>query len=187
MGSTTDIKNGVCIEHNNSLWKVVEFQHVKPGKGPAFVRTKIKNLSTGKVVDNTFPSGHRIDIVRVENRRYQYLYNEGDTYHFMNVDDYNQITMEKELIDATQFLKEGQILEVLFDAEKEIPLTCDLPPNVVLEVVKSEPGVKGNTATNATKPVILETGASIFAPLFIEEGDKIKIDTVKGVYLERVK
>lgn len=187
MASTSDIRNGLCIKYNNDIYKVVEFQHVKPGKGPAFVRTKIKSLTTGKVLDNTIPAGHKIEDVRVETRSYQYLYNDDQGYHFMNMEDYNQIFLAENIIDAAQFLKEGQMVTIVFNAEDEAPLTCDLPAHVVLEITQTEPGVKGNTATNATKPAVTETGANINVPLFVNEGDKIKIDTVKGSYMERVK
>lgn len=187
MATTADIRNGICINYNHGIYKVVQFQHVKPGKGPAFVRTKLKNVENGKVIDNTFPSGHKIEIVRIENRKYQYLYSEGDTFHFMNTDDYQQIFLDKDLINAPDFLKEGQIVDVLFHAEQEMALLCDLPSHVILEITHSEPGVKGNTATNATKPATLETNATIQVPLFVNEGDKIKVDTEKQCYVERIK
>jgi elongation factor P len=187
MASTSDIRKGLCIKYNHDIFKIIEFLHVKPGKGPAFVRTKLKSVTTGKVIDNTFSAGHKIDDVRVETRSYQYLYPEGDTYHFMNTDDYNQITLQKETLDAPDLLKEGEVVKVLFNTEDSMPLSVEMPASVILEVTQSEPGVKGNTATNATKPAVVETGARINVPLFINEGDKIKIDTEKGAYLERVK
>ncbi|REE81714.1 elongation factor P [Lutibacter oceani] len=187
MATTSDIRNGLCIKHNNDIFKVVEFLHVKPGKGPAFVRTKLKSLSTGKVLDNTFPAGRKIEDIRVETRKYQFLYPEGDMFHFMNTDDYNQITLNKETLDTPELLKEGEIVTVIFNTEDSMPLSVDMPTSVILEVTHTEPGVKGNTATNATKPATVETGAQINVPLFINEGDKIKIDTSKSSYLERVK
>ena len=187
MITTSDIKKGLCIKYSNDIYKIIEFLHVKPGKGPAFVRTKLKSVSTGKVVDNTFSAGHKIDDVRVENRKYQFLYKDGDTYHFMNNDDYNQIEVDKSQIDSDSFLKEGAVVTIIINSENSNILSVDMPQNVVLEVVESEPGVKGNTATNATKIAKLETGAKINVPLFINEGDKIKVDTDKGVYLERIK
>ena len=187
MITKTDIKKGLCIKYSNDIYKIIEFLHVKPGKGPAFVRTKLKSVSTGKVVDNTFSAGHKIDDVRVENRKYQFLYKDGDTYHFMNNDDYNQIEVDKSQIDSDSFLKEGAVVTIIINSENSNILSVDMPQNVVLEVVESEPGVKGNTATNATKIAKLETGAKINVPLFINEGDKIKVDTDKGVYLERIK
>ena len=187
MASTSDIKKGLCIKLNSDIFKVIEFLHVKPGKGPAFVRTKIKSVTTGKVIDKTFPSGHKIDDVRVENRKYQFLYTDGDTFHFMNNDDYNQITIEKSKIDYPDLLKEGENVTIIINTEDNNPLSVDMPLNVTLEVTHTEPGVKGNTATNATKPATLETGAIVNVPLFINEGDKVKIDTEKGQYLERIK
>tara|TARA_B100001758_G_scaffold56253_1_gene46540 strand:+ start:467 stop:1033 length:567 start_codon:yes stop_codon:yes gene_type:complete len=187
MITTSDIKKGLCIKYSNDIYKIIEFLHVKPGKGPAFVRTKLKSVSTGKVVDNTFSAGHKIDDVRVENRKYQFLYKDGDTYHFMNNDDYNQIEVDKSQIDSDSFLKEGAVVTIIINSENSNILAVDMPQNVVLEVLESEPGVKGNTATNATKIAKLETGAKINVPLFINEGDKIKVDTDKGVYLERIK
>jgi elongation factor P len=165
----------------------VEFLHVKPGKGPAFVRTKLKSVTTGKVIDNTFSAGHKIEDVRVETRSYQYLYPEGETFHFMNTDDYNQIALQKDALDAPDLLKEGEVVTIIFNAEDNMPLSVEMPASVILEVTHTEPGVKGNTATNATKPATVETGARINVPLFINEGDKIKIDTEKGAYLERAK
>ena len=187
MSNTSDIRNGLCIKHNHDIYKIIEFLHVKPGKGPAFVRTKLKSLTSGKVVDNTFSSGHKIDVVRVETNKFQYLYNDNNLYHFMNTDDYNQISIEEKLLENSQLMKEGEIVTVITNSENGIPLSVDMPANVVLEVVSTEPGVKGNTATNATKPATLETGAVVNVPLFINEGDKIKVDSIKGQYKERVK
>ena len=187
MSTTAEIKNGLCIKFNNDIYKIIEFLHVKPGKGPAFVRTKLKSLTNGKVVDNTFSAGHKIDKVRVETNKYQYLYNDSATYHFMNTDDYNQISIEEKFLDNPQLMKEGEIVTVVTNSETGIPLSVEMPPNVILEVVSTEPGVKGNTATNATKPATLETGAIVNVPLFINEGDKIKVDTEKGNYKERFK
>ena len=187
MANTSDIKKGLCIIYNNDTYKIVEFQHVKPGKGPAFVRTKLKSLTSGKVIDNTFSAGHKIEEVRVETRKYQYLYPEGDMYHFMNQEDYNQITLAKETIDSVDLLKEGEVVTVIIRASDETPLSVDMPASVVLEVTHTEPGIKGNTATNATKPATVETGATVNVPLFINEGDLIKIETEKGTYKERVK
>ena len=187
MANTSDIRNGLCIHYNHDIYKIVEFLHVKPGKGPAFVRTKLKSVTTGKVLDNTFSAGHKIDEVRVETHKFQFLYNEGDTFHFMNVEDYNQITLERSALDASDLLKEGEVVTILINSEDQAPLSVDMPASVILEVTETEPGVKGNTATNATKPATVETGARINVPLFINEGDKIKVETVKGTYKERVK
>lgn len=187
MASTSDIRKGLCIRYNNDIYKIIEFLHVKPGKGPAFVRTKLKSVSTGKVLDNTFSGGSKIEDVRVETRSYQFLYAEGENYHFMNTDDYNQITLQESSLDASNLLKEGEVVTILFNTEDSMPLSVDMPASVILEVTYAEPGVKGNTATNATKPAKVETGATVNVPLFINEGDKIKIDTEKGAYMERVK
>ena len=187
MATTSDIKKGLCIVYNNDTYKIVEFLHVKPGKGPAFVRTKLKSLTTGKVIDNTFSAGHKIEEVRVETRKYQYLYPEGNTYHFTNTDDYNQISLQKEALDSPDLLKEGEIVTIIIRTSDELPLAVEMPAHVYLEVTHTEPGIKGNTATNATKPATVETGAQVNVPLFINEGDKIKIDTEKGTYMERVK
>ena len=187
MANTSDIRNGLCIRFNHDIYKIVEFLHVKPGKGPAFVRTKLKSVTTGKVVDNTFSAGHKIDDVRVETHKFQYLYPEGQTFHFMNIEDYNQITINKTSIDNSSLLKEGEIVTVIINSEDDMPLSVEMPPTVILEVTSTEPGIKGNTATNATKPATVETGATIMVPLFINEGDKIKVETEKGNYKERVK
>ncbi|MCV6629078.1 MAG: elongation factor P [Flavobacteriaceae bacterium] len=187
MANTSDIRKGLCIRYNHDIFKIIEFLHVKPGKGPAFVRTKLKSVTTGKVIDNTFSAGHKIEDVRVETRSYQFLYPEGETFHFMNTDDYNQITLEKNQIDAADLLKEGEVVKVMFNAEDGLPLSVEMPASVVLEITHTEPGVKGNTATNATKPATVETGAKVNVPLFINEGDKIKVGTEKGDYIERIK
>lgn len=187
MASTSDIRKGLCIRYNNDIYKIIEFLHVKPGKGPAFVRTKLKSVSTGKVLDNTFSSGHKIEDVRVETRSYQYLYADGQTYHFMNTDDYNQIALQESALDSPDLLKEGEIVTIIFNTEDSMPLSIDMPASVVLEITHTEPGVKGNTATNAMKPATVETGARINVPLFINEGDKIKIDTANSSYMERSK
>jgi elongation factor P len=187
MASTSDIRNGLCIKFNHDIYKIIEFLHVKPGKGPAFVRTKLRSMTNGKVLDNTFSAGHKIETVRVETQNYQYLYAEGDQYHFMNVENYEQITLDKKILDAPDLLKEGTSVMVQINTETDLPLSVDMPASIVLEVTYAEPGVKGNTATNATKPAKVETGASVNVPLFINEGDKIKIDTATGSYMERVK
>lgn len=187
MASTSDIRKGLCIRFNNDIYKIIDFLHVKPGKGPAFVRTKLKSVSSGKVLENTFSAGHKLEDVRVETRSYQFLYAEGETYHFMNMDDYNQIALQEKALDAPKLLKEGEVVTILFNTEDSMPLSVDMPASVILEVTYTEPGVKGNTATNATKPATVETGAIVNVPLFINEGDKVKIDTEKGSYMERVK
>jgi elongation factor P len=187
MATTADIRNGLVIEFNGELYSIVEFQHVKPGKGPAFIRTKLKSLKNGRVISNTFDSGVKIDIARVERRKYQYLYKDHSGIHFMNTESFEQTFIQEELINAPQFLKEGQEVEILFDADTETPLTCELPTYVTLAVTYTEPGLKGNTATNAMKNGVLETGATVRVPLFIEIGDVIRVDTRTGDYSERVK
>jgi len=187
MATSSDIRKGLCIKYNNDIYKIIEFLHVKPGKGPAFVRTKLKSVTSGKVIDNTFSAGHKIEDVRVETHKFQYLYSEGETYHFMNTEDYTQIQLQETTLDRPDLLKEGEVVTVIINSEDNNPLSVDMPASVVLEVTATEPGVKGNTATNATKPATVETGARVNVPLFINEGDKIKIDTEKGNYQERVK
>lgn len=187
MANTSDIRNGLCIKYNHDIYKIIEFLHVKPGKGPAFVRTKLKSVTNGKVIDNTFSAGHKLEDVRVETHKFQFLYNEGDTYHFMNTEDYAQIELQKSTLDNPGLMKEGQVVTVIINAEDGLPLSVELPASVILEVTATEPGVKGNTATNATKPATVETGATVNVPLFINEGDKIKVETDKGTYKERVK
>ena len=187
MASTSDIRNGLCIKFNHDIYKIVEFLHVKHGKGPAFVRTKLRSLTTGRVLDNTFSAGHKIDDVRIETHNYQFLYAEGDEFHFMNTESYEQISLNKNILDAPGLLKEGTSVMVQVNTETDLPLSVDMPSSVVLEVTYAEPGVKGNTATNATKSAMVETGATVNVPLFINEGDKIKIDTASGSYMERVK
>jgi elongation factor P len=187
MASTSDIRNGLCIKYNHDIYKIIEFLHVKPGKGPAFVRTKLKSVTSGKVLDNTFSAGHKIDEVRVETHKFQFLYNDGDFYHFMNTEDYSQIQLTDASLDNAELMKEGQVVTVIINTEDDMPLSVDLPASVILEVTSTEPGIKGNTATNATKPATVETGATVNVPLFINEGDKIKVETEKGTYKERIK
>ena len=187
MANTSDIRKGLCIKYNNDIYKIVDFLHVKPGKGPAFVRTKLKSVTTGKVIENTFPSGRRIEDIRIETSKFQFLYNEKNDFHFMNTKDYNQLSISSNLIESPGFLKEGEMVSVSINTENGLPLAVEIPQNVILEVVHTEPGIKGNTATNATKPATLETGSKINVPLFINQGDKIKIDTSKGSYSERIK
>ena len=187
MASTAEIKKGICIDHNHDIYKVTDFLHVKPGKGAAFVRTTLKSVTTGKVLDQTFPSGHKIDIVRVERREYQYLYTDDTGINFMNTETFDQIALAEGLIDNPQFLKEGMMVSVLFHSEKDLPLMAEMPASEWYAVTYSEPGVKGDTATNASKPAKLETGAEVRVPLFINEGDVIRINLETGEYLERKK
>ena len=187
MATTADFRNGLCIEFNQDLYTIVEFQHVKPGKGPAFVRTKLKSLNTGKIIENTFNSGVKVTTARIERRPHQFLYKDDLGFHFMDSNTFEQITLQKELISAHELMKDGQEVEILFHAETESPLNCDLPPFVQLQITYTEPGLKGDTATNATKPATLETGAVIQVPLFINQDEVIKVDTRTGSYSERVK
>ena len=187
MADTSDFRNGLCIEYNGKLFTIVSFQHVKPGKGPAFVRTKLKNLETGKVIDNTFTSGVKINPVRNERRAYQFLYKNEMGYNFMNSETFEQVSIPESLIDAADLLKEGQECEIVYHAEKETPLQVDLPPFVEMEVTYSEPGIKGDTATNTLKAATVETGATVMVPLCMNTGDIIKVDTRDKSYSERVK
>jgi len=182
--STSDFKRGLTIEINGEIYSIVEFQHVKPGKGGAFVRTKLKNLKTGLVLDKTFRAGEKMEQAIIDRKTMQYLYNDGDSYCFMNKDNYEQISLSKEQISGiTDLLKEGNDVEVVFCKEELIG--AELPNFMSLGVVKTMPGVKGNTVSGGLKPATLETGAIIQVPLFIKEGDKIKIDTRDKRYIER--
>ena len=152
-----------------------------------WVQTLFQSVTNGKVVDNTFPAGRKIDDVRVETHKFQFLYNDGDFYHFMNEADYSQIQLTEAALDKPELMKEGEVVTIIINSEDDMPLSVDMPASVILEVTHTEPGVKGNTATNATKPATVETGARVNVPLFINEGDKIKIETAKGTYQERIK
>jgi len=173
MASTSDIRNGLTFRYNDDIYTVVGFQHVKMGRGSAFVRVKMKSLTTGKVIENSFNSSAKIDDIRVERRKFQYLYDEGATLVFMDTDTYEQININKDMIAAMDLLMEGEMVEV--------------PQYVIREVTYTEPGVKGDTATNALKPATVNSGAEVKVPLFINIGDKIKIDTESKSYMERVK
>ena len=186
MATTADFKNGLCINFNGDVWQIVEFQHVKPGKGNAFVRTRLKNLKNGKVLANTFPAGVKIDTARVERRPYQFLYKDENGYNFMNAETYDQINIPEFLINNPQFLKEGCTADILVHAETEEPLSCELPAYMDLEITYTEPGEKGNTATNAMKDATIDTGATIRVPLFVNTGDKVRVDTRNGEYSQRV-
>lgn len=187
MATTADFRNGLCIEYNHDLFTIIEFQHVKPGKGPAFVRTKLKSLTTGKVLDNTFSAGHKVTTARIERRPHQFLYKDDIGYHFMDSNTFEQVAIPETLITGSQYLKDGLEVDVLVHAELEKILTCELPQHVEMTVTYTEPGIKGDTATNATKPATLETGAIVQVPLFINQDEKIKISTVTNSYVERVK
>ncbi len=185
MATTNDIKNGSVLNIDGQLWNVIEFQHVKPGKGGAFVRTKVKNVRSGKVVDRTFNAGTKIDFASVDRRDFQYLYRDGNDFVFMDTTDYDQITVPGDVVgDAANFLLEQQTVTVAtHDGE---PLYVDLPASVVLEVTYTEPGLQGDRSTGGTKPATVETGYEIQVPLFLETGTKVKVDTRTGEYLGRV-
>ncbi|GAB3329808.1 elongation factor P [Larkinella ripae] len=187
MATTADLRNGLVINFNHDLFQIIEFQHVKPGKGGAFVRTKLKSLTSGKVLDNTFNAGVTIYPVRVERRKFQYLYKDEAGYNFMDNESFDQINLTDKIVENADLMKEGQEVEILINAETETPLTCEMPPFVELEVTYAEPGIRGDTANSPKKKVEVETGATIMVPLFIEQGDKIRVDTRTYDYVERVK
>lgn len=187
MATTADIRNGLVLNFNNDLFQITEFQHVKPGKGAAFVRTKLKSLTTGRVIDNTFNSGVTIYPVRVERRKFQFLYKDESGYNFMDQETFDQINLDPKLVEGADLMKEGQEVDILINAENETPLTCELPPFVELEVTYAEPGIRGDTANSPKKRVEVESGAKIMVPLFIEQGQKIRVDTRTYDYVERVK
>ena len=188
MATTADFKNGLYIKYNDKPCVVVWFQHVKPGKGPAFVKTKLRNLENGRILENTFTAGAKIDVIEVERRPYQFLYDDGESFNFMHEETYEQITLPHDAVENADLMKEGQHVEMMFvTGEEERCLTCELPTYVTLEVTYSEPAVKGNTASsNAQKEVTLETGARIMVPLFIETGEKITVNTTDRSYGQRV-
>lgn len=186
MADTSDFRNGLIIKYKNDLFTIVEFQHVKPGKGGAFVRTILKSLRTGKVLDNTFRSGEGVDVVKVDRRKYQYLYRDGDFLVCMDNDNYEQINVPVELFgNGVSYLKEAEQVEILFNGEEVI--NVEIPVFVSLKVIATDPGFRGDTATGAIKPATLETGATVNVPLFIEVGDFLKIDTRTCGYVERLK
>lgn len=188
MASTADFKNGLCLEMNNDIFTIVEFLHVKPGKGPAFVRTKLKSLTSGKVIDKNWNSGEKVTTARIERRPHQYLFQDDMGFHFMDNETYEQVVVQEELIESHDLLTDGLEVEVIYHVEKEMVLGVDLPQFVVLTVTYTEPGLKGDTASgNVTKPATMETGAKIQVPLFVDQDTKIKIDTRTRSYVERVK
>jgi elongation factor P len=187
MATTADFRNGMVIEYNNDLYTIVQFQHVKPGKGPAFVRTKLKNVTTGRVLENTFNSGVKVNVARVERRPHQYLYKDDMGYHLMHNETFEQITVAESLIENSDLLKEGDTVEVVVHADTENVLLVDIPVNVVMEVTYTEPGLRGDTATNTLKRATIESGSTIMVPLFVNVGDKIRVDTRDRSYIERVK
>lgn len=187
MATTADIRNGMCLDIDGQYYFITEFLHVKPGKGAAFVRTKMKNVVTGRTLDRTFNAGVKIEEVRIERRPYQYLYKDEMGYNFMNNETFEQISINRDNINGVEFMKEGDTLEVVLHAESETVLYADMPTYVVLEITYTEPGLRGDTATNTQKPATLETGAIVRVPLFLEVGEKIKVDTRDGSYSERVR
>ena len=187
MATTSDFRNGLCLQLDQGLYILVECQHVKPGKGGAFVRTKLKHLTTGKVINKTFTAGVKINTARIERRPHQFLYQDQAGCHFMDSASFEQLVLSPAQINTPQLLKEGQEVTLLFHQETATPLHCELPPFVTLQVTYTEPGCKGDTATKALKPATLETGLQIQVPLFIDNEDVLKIDTRTGTYAERMK
>jgi elongation factor P len=186
MADTSNFRNGFSMIWNGDVWSIVEFMHVKPGKGGAFVRSKLRNVRTGRIVDNTFRAGEKVEEARVERRRYQYLYQDDLGLHFMNTETYDQISMPPESVPGREYIKEGGTIDILFHAETEEALTTEIPASVELLVAETEPGIKGDTATGATKPATLESGAVVNVPLFVTEGDVIRVNTERGEYITRV-
>ena len=185
MADTSDFRNGMIMNRDGQYWVIVEFQHVKPGKGGAFVRTKLKNVETGSVLERTFRSGEKIDEIRLERSDAQFLYSDGELYHFMNMETYDQFALSSDRVgDASLYMKENEVIGIL--TRDGDPFLLELPPHVVLRVTKTEPGLRGDTATGANKPAEMETGLTVTVPLFIDIGDLLRIDTRTGVYLERV-
>jgi elongation factor P len=187
MASTADFRNGLCLEWNNDLYVIVEFQHVKPGKGAAFVRTKLKNIKTGKVLDNTFSAGEKVTTARIEKHTFQYLYQDDYGFNFMNNETFEQISLPVEMVPQADLMKEGQSADILIHAETEVPLSVELPAYVELRITYTEPGMKGDTANNPLKPATVETGATIKVPLFIENDELIRVNTTSYEYDSRVK
>lgn len=187
MINAQDIKNGTCIRMDGKLYFCIEFLHVKPGKGNTFMRTKLKDVVNGYVIERRFNIGEKLEDVRVERRPYQFLYKEGEDYIFMNQETYDQIPIMHDLITGVDFMKEGEIVEVVTDASTETVLFAEVPTKVKLKVTYTEPGIKGDTATNTLKPATVETGAEVRVPLFINEGETIEVDTRDGSYVGRVK
>jgi len=186
MASTQDFRNSFTFIWNDDVWQIVEFMHVKPGKGGAFVRTKLKNVRSGKIVDNVFRAGERVQEARVERRPHQFLYEDDMGLHLMNTETYEQTTLPPTAVGSRGFIKEGGEIDILYHAETEQPLTVEVPRHVELKVEDTEPGMKGDTATGATKPAKLESGATINVPLFINVGDVVRVDTESGAYITRV-
>ncbi len=187
MIKSQDIKKGTCIRMDGKLYFCIDFLHVKPGKGNTIMRTTLKDVVSGRVLEKRFNIGEALEDVRVERRPYQFLYKEGEDYIFMNQETFDQIPIAKELVTGVDFMKESDVVEVVSDADTETVLYAEMPVKTVLRITHSEPGIKGDTATNATKPATLETGVEVRVPLFINEGDLIQVDTRNGSYLQRMK
>lgn len=188
MATTADIRKGLTIMFRDELYTIIDFLHVKPGKGGAFVRTKMKGVTNGKTIEYTFDSGEKLDVARVERRPYQFLYKDDSGYTFMHNETYEQITIQEEMINAPEFLKAEQYVEIVFHSDTESPLFCELPQKVTLEITYTEPGLKGDTASStALKAATIETGIEIKVPLFIKTGEKIVINTIDKTYVERAK
>ncbi|MBR7049069.1 MAG: elongation factor P [Prevotella sp.] len=187
MIKSQDIKKGTCIRMDGKLYFCIDFLHVKPGKGNTIMRTTLKDVVSGRVLEKRFNIGEALEDVRVERRPYQYLYQEGEDYIFMNQETFDQIPIAKDLITGVEYMKESDIVEVVSDADTNTILYAEMPVKTVLRITHSEPGIKGDTATNATKPATLETGVEIRVPLFINEGELVQVDTRDGSYLQRVK
>ena len=187
MIKSQDIKKGTCIRMDGKLYFCIDFLHVKPGKGNTIMRTTLKDVVSGRVLEKRFNIGEALEDVRVERRPYQFLYKEGEDYIFMNQETFDQIPIAKELVTGVDFMKESAVVEVVSDADTETVLYAEMPVKTVLRITHSEPGIKGDTATNATKPATLETGVEVRVPLFINEGDLIQVDTRDGSYLQRMK
>jgi elongation factor P len=187
MATTADIRNGLMIRFKHDIYEVVEFLHVKPGKGPAFVRTKLKSVKNGRVLDHTFDSGEKLEDVRIERHKFQFLYKDGNDFIFQNLENWEQVNGPEHTIRGVAFLAEGMECEVVMNADDESVLSIDLPNFAVLEITYCEPGLKGDTATNTLKPATLENGVEVRVPLFVNQGDKIKVDTRTAEYVERAK
>lgn len=186
MADTSDFRNGFTMDWNGDIWSIVEFMHVKPGKGGAFVRTKLRNVRSGRILDNTFRAGEKVDQVRVERRPHQFLYRDDLGLHFMNTETYEQINLPADSIEGKDYIKEGATIDIIIHAGTGEPLTTEIPSAVDLEVSRTDPGIKGDTATGATKPATVESGATVNVPLFINEGDVIRVNTESGEYVTRV-
>jgi elongation factor P len=187
MATTADFRNGLCLEYNNDLYIITDFQHVKPGKGPAFVRTKLKSIKTGRVIDNTFNAGVTVTTARIEKHEFQFLYKDESGYNFMNNETFEQMNLEERMVPQANLMKDGQNVDMLIHAETDTILSVELPAFVELRVTYTEPGLKGDTTNSPMKPAEVETGATIKVPLFIQNDELIRVDTRSYEYYERVK